>query len=41
MGVTLKTPALAPLVPGSLTPILPVTAPVGTVAVIDVGEFTV
>ena len=34
-------PALVPLVPGSFTTILPVTAPVGTVAVIDVAEFMV
>ena len=37
----MNVPALVPLVPGSFTTILPVNAPVGTVAVIEVAEFTV
>jgi hypothetical protein len=40
VGTTVKFMALAPVPPGVVTLILPVTAPTGTVAVIWVAEFT-
>jgi hypothetical protein len=40
-GRTVKTAELVPVPPGVVTPILPVWAPTGTVAVICVSEFTV
>src|SRR5690348_11826248 len=39
--VTVKLPALVPVPPGPVTAIGPVVAPLGTVAVICVAEFTV
>ena len=40
-GVTVKTPALVALPPGVVIAMCPVAAPVGTVAVTCVSEFTV
>ena len=39
-GVTVKLPALRPVPAGVVTEILPVVAPLGTTAVIDVADFT-
>src|SRR5947209_17621473 len=39
-GITVKELALVPLPPAAVTPIVPVVAPAGTVAVICVSEFT-